>query len=387
MNKQKQALVLAMAAMLGTAVPLSSFGATLADYDEATQARLQDNTLEYEELPALIAVYNPNMKKANDALQDGIEELNMTIGELDTNAGELNRAAEDMKEAGNAQGYMMYKMIADGVKGSVKEMKKTVTNLTSWNGKKQIRAAEYMLTSGAQQLMIVYQTTMSQREVAAKGRELAEAAYQSALTQKSLNMVTDADVLAAKQSLEQAESGLAQVDAGLLNIRQNLCMMTGWSYDAIPDIREVPAVSQERLDAMNLESDIQKAIGNNLTLIDQRNATEEAARRMTVKEKEKRARNINESEQKLRIEMGQLYDAVQEKKAEADGAAAAYAGAITTKHGADLKYQTGSIGRLQYLQAELEFLTAKASKESADMALLQAVNNYEWGVKGLASIQ
>lgn len=387
MRRWKSIIPLTMAVTLGTLNPIMSFGAVLSEYGEQIQAKLQDDVLEYEELEALVAVYNPSMKSANDAFQKGIKELNVTIDDLETNVGELNRTAEDMKLAGNMAGYQMYKGMADQIKkSSINKMKDSITQVTSHTGTRQMRSVGYLLTSGAQSMMTMYQTMNTQREVAAKGKELAEATYQSILTQKELNMVTDTDVLNAKKSLDQAASGLAKVEAGIINIKQNLCMMTGWSYDASPDIRPVPLVGQERLDAMNLESDIPKAIGNNQTLINQRNVTVSSARRMSGKDKEKWARNVEESEQQLHIEMGQLYDAVREKKAEADGAAAAYASAVTAKQGADLKYQVGAIGRLEFLRAEMEFLSQKATKESADMALLQAVNDYEWAVKGVLSL-
>lgn len=388
MIRWKRIIPFALAGILGAAVPVTSFGAALSDYDEQTQEKLKDNILEYEELEGLISVYNPSMKSANDAMQKGIDELNMTIDDLESNAGDLNRMAEDMKEAGNMAGYQMYKGLADQIKKqSVGKMKDSVSQLTSHTGTKEIRSAKYALTQGSQGLMILYQTMNVQKDAALKSKELAEAAYASALTQKGLNMVTDTDVLNAKKNLDLAVSGLAKVDAGLINIRQNLCMMTGWSYDASPEIRPIPAVTQERLDAMNLELDIPKAIGNNQTLIAQRNTTASAARHMSVKDKEKRARSIAESEQKLHIEMNQLYDAVQEKKTAADGAAAAYAGAVTGKQGADLKYQAGAIGRLEHLQEEAAFLSQRAAKEGADLALLQAVNDYEWAVKGILVIQ
>ena len=387
MKKWKRIAPLTMAAVLGTMVPITSFGASLSDYDESTQIKLQDNVLEYDELQGLIAVYNPTLRIADDAFQDVMHGMDVTITDLDTNAGELSRLADDMKAAGNMLGYQLYSQAAKGVKGAVKEYKNIRDSAQSRSSTMELRAAEYQLTAGAQQLMILYQTTTAQREMAAKAVELSEAAYQSSLTQKSLNMATDADVLSAKQAMEQAASGLQQADSGLLNIKQSLCMLTGWSYDASPDIRPVPAVSQEQLDAINLDTDMEKALGNNQTLIKQRSTTVKQSRKMTANEKAKKSRSTSESEQRLKIEMERLYNAVQEKKAEADGVAAAFASAEIAKRGADLKYQTGAIGRLEYLQAEMEFLNQKALKESADMALLQAVNDYEWGVKGLAEIK
>lgn len=387
MRRWKPIIPLTMAVMLGVLPAIPSFGAALSDYDAQTQEKLKDNVMEYDELEPLVAVYNPSMKSANNSIAEGIHELTVSIDDLGTNAGELERTAEDMKEAGNMAGYEMYKKLADGTNSAVKKMKESRDNITSHTNTQQIRSLEYVLTSGAQSMMIMYQNMAAQEETAAKAKELAEAAYQTTLTQKDLNMATDTDVLKAKKSLDQAVSGLAKIDGGLLNIKQNLCMMTGWSYDASPDIRPVPAVDQARLDAMDLDADTAKAIGNNTTLISQRGIADKARKTVKDKEKEKRARTMEESEQKVRMEMGQLYDAVQEKKTQAEGARAAYESAVTAKQTADIKSQVGALSHLEYLQAEVEFLSQTAAKESADMALLQAVNDYDWAVKGVLAIQ
>lgn len=386
MRRWKPMIPLTLAVMLGALPTIPSFGAALTDYDAQTQARLQDNVMEYDELGPLVAVYNPSMKGANKSMEEGIHELTVTIDDLSTNAGELERTADDMKEAGNMAGYEMYKKMAAGTNSAVKKMKESRDNITSRTSTQQVRTLEYGLTSGAQSMMIMYQNMVTQREMAAKAKELAEATYQTTLTQKDLNMATDTDVLKAKKSLDQAVSGLTKLDGGVLNIKQNLCMMTGWSYDAQPDIRPVPTVDQARLDAMNLDTDTTKAIGNNTTLIGMR-GTVDSARKMSVKDKEKRARTIEESEQKVRMEMGQLYDAVQEKRTQAEGAQAAYDSAVTAKQAADIKLQTGAMSPLKHLQAEVEFLNQNTAKESADMALLQAVNDYDWAVKGVLTIQ
>lgn len=387
MKKWRRITPLTVAVVLGAMMPITSFGASLSDYDAETQAKLQDNILEYEELQGLIAVYNPTLRIYEDMRQDTIHDMEMTITELDTNVGELNRIAQDMKEAGNTEGYRLYAGMAKGIKDKLlKAYKDGLESANSRASTMSLRSTEYKLTAGAQQIMILYQTTSAQREVAAKAKELAEASYQSTLTQQGLNMVTEADVLNAKNTLAQAESSLAQADAGLLNLKQSLCMLTGWNYDASPDIHQIPEVGKERLEAMNLATDVEKAIGNNQELISQRSSSK-SARSLSANEKAKRSRSTSENEQKLRIKMEELYNTVQEKKAEADGAAVAFASAEIKKQGAELNYQIGAVGRLEYLQAEMEFLNQKAAKESADMALLQAVNDYEWGVKGLAEIE
>ncbi|MBQ7796286.1 MAG: TolC family protein, partial [Lachnospiraceae bacterium] len=57
--------------------------------------------------------------------------------------------------------------------------------------------------------------------------------------------------------------------------------------------------------------------------------------------------------------------------------------AENTKAQADRKYALGLISRQEYLQAEANWLTAKASKEQAALNLTEAMETYEWAVNGL----
>ena len=42
--------------------------------------------------------------------------------------------------------------------------------------------------------------------------------------------------------------------------------MLGWKYDAVPEIRDVPAADLARIDGMNPEKDKQAAQDNNFTI-------------------------------------------------------------------------------------------------------------------------
>ena len=52
---------------------------------------------------------------------------------------------------------------------------------------------------------------------------------------------------------------------------------------------------------------------------------------------------------------------------------------------ASTQYQIGSISRLEYLQAESSFVAAQTGLEVKRLALLQAMEDYSWIVKGVRS--
>ena len=271
MNRWRQITACTMLALFVVAVPINSFAAELSDYDEETQERLKDNKLEYDELEDLISVYNPDYKKGTDSIQESIDALDMDVSEIEMNIEMLKREADNMKDAGNMLGYQSYMTAAATMKASMLEMHKTMRkNYDTPTVKHNLNVGRYQLTSVAQMLMSQNQVLTSNREMAAKAEELAEEAYRSTQTQLSLNMGTEADLLNAKKGVEQSLNGLAQIDAGLLQMRQTLFMMTGWSYDANPEIGIVPVIDTQVITRINLEEDKIKAIGNNSTLIDSR---------------------------------------------------------------------------------------------------------------------
>lgn len=382
MNRWKRIIPCMMAVAMTAASPMTSMAGSLSDYDTETQEKLKDNKLEYDELAALIAVYNPDLKNnGGDAFDETIAQMNLALSEISGNIEKLESQAADMKAAGNMVGYQTYKAYAGQLREQVyKSLKRQVDSATSTTGTRQLRGAEYQLTSVAQMLMANNQSLAASREMALKAKELAEEAYRATQTQITLNMATETDLLTAKKGVDQAADGLAQIDGGMLQIRQTLFMMTGWSYDASPEIGVVPAVDGQMVSAINLEEDKVKAVGNNQTLIDSRKRDSDrgsSASRVTYD------RTIGELEQKVYIAIEQLYDVMQQKRIESEAANAAFASAESAKRAADTKYQINMLSKLEYLQAEVAYLTQKSAKEAADMALVNAYNDYRWGVRGI----
>lgn len=387
MNRWKRIIPCMMAAAMAAASPMSSMAGSLSDYDAETQEKLKDNKLEYEELEALVAVYNPDLKSGGESLDETVTDMNLALSEIEGNIEKLESQAADMKAAGNMVGYQTYKSIAAQLRSEAyKGLKKKVDGMNSrtFAANQKLRSAEYQLTSAVQMLMTNYQSLAANREMALKAKELAEEAYRATQTQIALNMATEADLLTAQKGVDQAVNGLAQIDGGLTQIKQTLLMMTGWSYDASPEIGLVPAADPQMLASINLEEDKVKAVGNNSELIGSR-LTDRS--RGTSASRATYDRTIGEKEQKVCIAIEQLYDTLQQKRTESEAANAAFASAQSAKRAADSKYQMKMLGKLEYLQAEVAYLSQKAAKEAADMALVNAYNDYQWGVKGILTIE
>ena len=137
------------------------------------------------------------------------------------------------------------------------------------------------------------------------------------------------------------------------------------------------------IDQMNLEEDTKKAIGNNTTLISQRTSAKGTSNASI----EGRLGIIEEGEQKLTIEMKRLYNDVYTQKEAFEGAKAGFQAAQKTHDKYTRMYQMGLLGESDYIGTEISYYQAKSSYESADTALRLAIETYNWGIEGLATVE
>lgn len=190
-------------------------------------------------------------------------------------------------------------------------------------------------------------------------------------------MLSPEEVQAVESSLNSTKVAAKASEAALTESRQNLILALGWGYDGNPEILAVPDPDCSKIAGYDLVTDMETAIGNNYDLIDLRHT--DSSELGGSKEK---AKQVREMEDSVKIEMEMLYRTVLQAETSYNGNMDGWTAAEAAKSLADRKYQLGMISRLEYLQAEAAWLTAKASREQAAMNLLDAMEDYEWAVKG-----
>ena len=201
--------------------------------------------------------------------------------------------------------------------------------------------------------------------------------------QVGLGLATQTQLTGAEANLLGAQSKLASLSAQLDSTRRTLCLILGYDPDTDPDIRPLPEFDVSRLEKMDLEADTKKAIGNNYTLISQRHS----AQGNTQAQIDNRMKMIDEGDQKLTIEMQRLYQDVMDKKAAYDAALTGFTAAEMSRGAAERQYQNGLISELQYVGSQISYHQKKAAKEAAELSLWQAMETYDWGVIGLATVE
>ncbi len=381
MRPWKITAVLGMACVLTVSSAFGSMAWTERPetIDEETWARLHDNVLEYDEIGNLVEYYNPTYRQL-------VQNLQVNLQPLEDAAAQLRGAAKDMIADANGikeddpMSEAIYRGSAKMYQDIAKQYEKGIKSARS-SARSGFNQARKQLTSGVQQLFLGYCQALASKEMADTAAQLAQEAYNSTVTRRSLGMATDTEVQSALNSLQSAEAGQQSLNDTLNNLRQNLQFMAGWSADAQVAVGACPVPDLSKIDAMNPENDLETAISNNYTYIDQRKASGKGTANRDAK-----FRTLDESEAKIKIQLESLYQAVLQNKAAYEASRLALESAQLTMNGNNLKYQQGMLGKLEYLQLKVAYLQQKAAADAASISLVQAMENYCWAVEGLADI-
>lgn len=97
------------------------------------------------------------------------------------------------------------------------------------------------------------------------------------------------------------------------------------------------------------------------------------------------AQNVVNDTQQIGVALNTAYQSVLQAKSAYDEAVLSLDVSQRSMTKASTQYQIGSISRLEYLQAESSFVAAQTGLEVKRLALLQAMENYSWIVKGVRS--
>lgn len=352
----------------------------VSEEEAALAAALQDNRMEYGELAGRIEYFNMDYKKMNTAMVSGVVNSDAARA-LAEEADSLMEDARDLKTSDmDAETRALYESYKKSAKELRKAAQKTSNAEIPYSIQTELRRMKVQLTRVAQGLMTNYNKMLIQQETLNKQIELTQAQLQMTERMVGLGMKSQEDVLSATETMKRAEDGAAQINAGLQGIRQNLLILTGWNYDADVAIDPVPTSDLTRIASMNPEADLNGAIGTNYELQSVRKASAVGSVNRGVKK-----RNIELQEQQLASTLQQLYATVISKKQAYDAALSDFEAASQNMRIAETKNAMGMLGRLEYLAEESAYLTAKAAKETADIDLFTAMENYDWALKGSVS--
>lgn len=398
MKYAKQVVSLTAAALLAVSAPVQALAASPEfAYDEATWARLKDNVMEYDELSMLVQEYNPTYlnnlasyrdSKSTDDARAVRDQQYDTASTMYDSAEALQEQADLLMDSGALMMPGMASAYASILAGAAMTEQSALKQEQAADASyrdSEMDALDYRNTQNGlivqtQSLFASYHQVKQSLPTIEKNIELLQLSVETTERQKELGMATQVEYLAVKKSLASLQSTYSQTAASLEKIRQNLCLMTGWSYQDQPEIREMPETDESRIAAMNLDTDIETALAENLSLksnrIGYKNMADGSADQKNM------ARTIKNQEETIKATMKNLYNDVLQKQTSLWLAKATLETAGTVMNASTKKFELGMMSKAEFLNAEASYLGKQADVATANISLQQAIETYEWALKG-----
>lgn len=230
----------------------------------------------------------------------------------------------------------------------------------------------------AQTQMNSYNQMVLNVNAARKSVEAARSSYDASLRKQTAGTATSQDVLTALDRLEQEQNLLRSYEQQMASLRFSLLSMLGLEDNGQVTIGTIPEPDLAAIDAIDFQTDLQKAIGNSASVQSARHAN--AGTTAQIQEKFK---TVAQAEGSAQADITASYEQLMAQKLTYQAAQEAYQGRLLEYQSLQRKRQAGMVGEADYLQGEADYLEALAAKETASMSLYQAYESYGWEVKGV----
>lgn len=382
-KKIKRAAVLALAGSIVMSIPAFAREPRFSRSNEEW-ATLSDNNLEYGEIEDLIAEYNATVRSNEVALAKFKRDYGRTNTEVSDKYREnAQEILNNLDDPDPSDPTYIAKL------SSVATARATAQNLLSsadstLEDANIIRLgyeqAEKTLAQTATTNMISYKSGLVAIDVAKGNLELANIALNTANAKLNAGTGTNIDVLNAKEKVINAQNALTKAISDNNTVLKKLQVMTGWSYNATPNVGDIPDPDMNRV--FDPSADLQKALENNYTL------------RINEKKLENASADFDKQSLKLTIEDNKKNIATALAVAAQNIASAKesynYANSFANLQETNLvtANQRFSLGMISKLELDTQRVTtenAKRALEQSRYAINQAIANYDWALKGLAS--
>ena len=350
---------------------------------EEEWAKLEDNTIEYGELEDLVHEYNATVQdnyytyiKFREDYGDTNDDVSRAYYDL---AQDFYDDMSGDDDASSMMSDLNLQIQADNMMEQADEtLEDSRIYLLTYE------QAEKSLAASAQSYMISYHKNLASREQKEAEVQAAQTAYDLAQVQYTAGTATQMDVLTAKEALQTAQNELTQLDTDIQSSKENLQVLLGWSYDANPEIGELPEVDTSRIDAMDPAADLEQAKENNYTLQINKRQLENARDQTT---KDSLTSTIANNEKQIGVSLSSAYKDVLSSELAYEQAQAELSLQEKNTQIAQAQLTAGMITQKEYQEQENTLTNSQLAVQTAAMDLLEDMETYDWSVRGLAAVE
>ena len=376
-----------LAAGVITAMPFQAFAQRSPEfaYSEEKWATLRDNKLEFDEISDLVHEYNPTVvqneisykdyltKNRDDVAQDYYDKANEIYS---------NISYPDSDDANYGSGVAAALRNEQQAKSLMEQGDENTDDQATM--RIQYDQAEARLAKQAEGLMITYWTQYYNLDGQKARIDEAKLSFQSEQNRLAAGMSTQAKVLSAKESVASAEAALVTAESNLASTKESLCLMLGWGYGADVEIAELADPDQSKIAAIDVSADIQTALENSYAY---RLTKKQLTNARTDSVKEKLSETEKNQRETISNSVKSAYDSLLLAQSGYEQAQSALALQEVSMKSADAKLAAGTITKNTYESQKASYTTAQVTARTQKLSLLQAMNDYDWAVNGLASAE
>ena len=378
-------LAAALAAATAVCAPIAAFAQQSPDFARTAEewARLRDDNLEFDEIPALIHEYNSTVLQNAIDYKDFMGKSSTDIADSYYEAAEeienrLEYPDEDSPNyASGVQSYLNSQI-------SYERLMEQGDNNTNDGEIVRLQNArtEANLAKQAQDQMISWWSQYGQLDTLRANITQAEADLGSVNLKIAAGTATASSRASAEESVLKAQAALASAESSLASAKENLCLMMGWSYGAQVNICALPEPDEAAMNAIDLGADIARAKENNYSLqITNRQLAN--ARTQTVTDTLTETKRI--SEENIANNVSAMYESLRLARSNYAQALEALRVQQLAMDTANRKQAAGTITQNGWNQINTALIRAQGTVATRKLDVLKAWVDYNWAVNGLAS--
>lgn len=374
--------------MLAVSASMLSFPAFAASpefaYSAEKWATLRDDKLEFEEIADLVHEYNNTVIKNQIAYKDERDKTSDDVAQDYYDAADSIYANIEYPDSDDSSyGSKMSAALSNELSAEQMMERGDESTDDSETLKMGYDQTEATLVKQAQTQMINYWSSYYNLDSLRVRVSQAEQSYQTEENKLAAGMSTQTKILSAKESISTAQASLQSAESSLVKTKEDLCLMLGWKYGAEVEMGEIPEPDMEKIDSIDLESDIQAALENNYSLKLTNKRVKNARTEKVRATQQQTQKNQTEA---IAASVRDSYASLVLAQSNYEQAKQAYELELNTYETAQRKLQAGTITPNNFKKQEDSCLTAEVTLKNRKLQLVQAQINYDWAVNGLASV-
>lgn len=381
--------IIGLTFLFGFAAAQTALASPEFAYPPEKWASLRDDVLEYEELADLIHEYNAEVINSRLEYDDyrgkSNDDFRNTYSEM---ADRLEDSSDRMMDGINEDepGYGAAEASAMSIRLQA-EQARDQADMENEDGR--VKKLEYdrqeaLLIQKAQGLMIEYWKKEKERPALEEALQQAEAEVQTARRKAALGMLSQPELLEAEAAVCTAQAAEASGKTKQEELRRQLIVMTGWQYDDLPRLGEIPIPEEALPEKTDPESDRTQALTANFSLAADRRRLENTDPGTA---KDVLNQKVEAGQQKIEADIEAKYNSLVQAQADYGQAKEEYRLAEEKLEADERRYQLGLLSANDRMAAQTELSSKKAAWEISGLSFRQAYEDYHWAVEGLAAYE